>query len=63
MVLVRANICGALRVYPMHTIYGALRVYPMHNIYGALRVYPMHLMDTDWILLAALRGWAFCVSI
>ena len=46
MVLVRANICGALRVYPMH------------NIYGALRVYPMHLMDTDWILLAALRGWA-----
>ena len=47
----------------MHNIYGALRVYPMHNIYGALRVYPMHLMDTDWILLAALRGWAFCVSI
>ena len=23
----------------------------------------MHLMDTDWILLAALRGWPFCVSI
>ena len=29
------------------------------SICGAL----MHLTDTDWILLAALRGWPFCVSI